>query len=144
MFAGPLFGRAADRFGKFRLLTIGTMSGIVIVWWWTGLDSVPFWLAVLGNCAVMAMITARQVSTMALISGVPSGPDRGAYMSVSSSMTQFAGAVSSSVSGLLVVQSASGRIENYHLLGWIVMGAMALTWAQMRNVDRMVLKTAAH
>jgi len=143
MLAGPLLGRAADRFGKFRVLTAATVLGMATVWWWTGLGSVPFWLALAGNCVLMATISARQVSTMALISGVPAGPDRGAYMSISSSMTQFAGAVSSSVSGLLVVQSASGRIENFHLLGWVVLGAMALTWAQMRNVERMVRRTAA-
>jgi hypothetical protein len=63
-------------------------------------------------------------------------------MAVSSSMQQFAGAVSSFVSGLIVVQSASGRIENYHLLGWVVIGAMTLTLAQMHNVDKMVKRIA--
>jgi predicted MFS family arabinose efflux permease len=143
MLAGPLLGRAADRFGKFRVLTVATALGMTMVWWWTGLGAIPFWLAIVGNCALMATVSARQVSTMALISGVPEGGDRGAYMSVSSSMTQFAGAVSSSVSGILVVQDATGRIANYHLLGMVVMVAMGLTWVQMRNVDRMVRRTAA-
>jgi predicted MFS family arabinose efflux permease len=143
MAAGPLLGRLADRIGKFRLLAIASVAGMLMVWWWTGLDRVPLWLVIVGNCTLFATIAARQVSTMALISGVPALPDRGAYMSVSSSMQQFAGAVSSSISGLLVVQSASGRIENYHVLGWVVIGAMALTLVQMRNVDRMVRRSAA-
>ena len=142
LLAGPLLGRLADRIGKFRLLAIASIAGMLIVWWWTGLDRVPFWLAIVGNCTLFATIAGRQVSTMALISGVPALPDRGAYMAVSSSMQQFAGAVSSSVSGLLVVQSTSGRIENYHLLGWVVIAAMALTLVQMRNVDKMVKRTA--
>jgi predicted MFS family arabinose efflux permease len=140
--AGPLLGGLADRIGKFRLLAIASGAGIFMVWWWTGLDRVPFWLAIAGNCLLFATIMGRQVSTMALISGVPELHDRGAYMSVSASMQQFAGAVSSSVSGLLVIQSPSGRIENYHLLGYVVMGAMVLTLAQMRNVDRMVGRAA--
>ncbi len=143
MAAGPLLGRLADRIGKFRLLAIASGLGVALVWWWTGLGSIPLWLAIAGNCALMTTVSARQVSTMALISGVPDGKDRGAYMAVSSSMTQFAGAVSSSVSGLLVIQSASGRIENYHLLGMVVMGAMTLTLAQMWNVNRMVEARAA-
>ena len=138
MVAGPLLGSLADRFGKFRLLALATLGGMAVVWWWTGLDRIPFWLAILGNCALFATISGRQVATMALISAVPEARDRGAYMSVSASMQQFAGAVSSSVSGLLVIQNGSGRIENYHLLGWVVMAAMALTLAQMWNVDRMV------
>jgi predicted MFS family arabinose efflux permease len=142
LFAGPLLGRLADRIGKFRLLTFASLAGMLMVWWWTGLDHVPLWLAIVGNCALFATIAGRQVSTMALISGVPALPDRGAYMAVSSSMQQFAGAVSSFVSGLIVVQSASGRIENYHLLGWVVIGAMTLTLVQMHNVDKMVKRTA--
>jgi predicted MFS family arabinose efflux permease len=138
MAAGPLLGRVADRIGKFRLMAVASTLGMAMVWWWTGLDHPAFWLALVGNCALFATITGRQVATMALISGVPDPRDRGAYMSVSSSMQQFAGAVSSSVSGLLVVQGASGHIENYPTLGWVVMGAMALTLAQMWNVDRMV------
>jgi predicted MFS family arabinose efflux permease len=141
MIAGPLLGGLADRIGKFRLLTFATLAGIAMVWWWTGLDRIPFWLAILGNCTLFATISGRQVSTMALISGVPDICDRGAYMSVSASLQQFAGAVSSSVAGWLVIQSPSGRIENYHLLGYVVIAAMALTLAQMRNVDRMVRST---
>jgi predicted MFS family arabinose efflux permease len=140
---GPLMGRVADRIGKFRLLAIASVAGMAMVWWWTGLDAIPFWFAIVGNCALFATINARQVATMALISGVPDARDRGAYMAVSSSMQQFAGAVSSSVSGLLVVESTTGHIENYHLLGSVVVGAMALTLAQMWNVNRMVTHKAA-
>lgn len=138
MAAGPLMGRLADRIGKFRLLAFASVAGMAMVWWWTGLGATPFWLAIAGNCVLFATINARQVANMALISGVPDPRDRGAYMAVSSSMQQFAGAVSSSASGLIVVQSASGRIENYRTLGWVVIAAMAITLAQMWNVDRMV------
>jgi hypothetical protein len=31
---------------------------------------------------------------------------------------------------------------DYHLLGWVVIAAMALTLVQMRNVDKMVKRTA--
>ncbi len=143
MLAGPLLGGLADRIGKFRLLTLATAAGIAVVWWWTGLDRIPFWLTIVGSCALFTTISGRQVSTMALISGVPEMRDRGAYMAVSASMQQFAGAVSSSVAGWLVIQSPSGRIENYHVLGYVVIAAMILTLAQMRNVDRMVKRTAA-
>jgi len=75
---------------------------------------------------------------MAIISGVPEPRERGAYMAISSSLTQFSGAVAASLAGWLVVLEPSGRIANYHMLGWVVIGAMALTLLQMANVDRMV------
>ena len=42
------------------------------------------------------------------------------------------------ISGAVDAVSPSGRIANYHMLGWVVIGAMALTLLQMANVDRMV------
>jgi predicted MFS family arabinose efflux permease len=141
---GPLAGRLADRVGKFRVLFVASVICAALIWWWTGLGMVPFWLAVAGNCALFATITSRQVTTMALISGVPHPRDRGAYMAVSSSLQQFSGAVASSAAGLLVVVDTTGRIANYHTLGWVVIAAMALTVAQLWNVNRMVLGSTAH
>jgi hypothetical protein len=40
---------------------------MLMVWWWTGLDRVPLWLAIVGNCALFATIAGRRVSTMALM-----------------------------------------------------------------------------
>lgn len=141
MFVGPVMGRVADSFGKFRLLVVSSLAGMVTVWWWTGLGAIPLWFAIASNCLLFAIINTRQVATMAIIAGVPSPRDRGAYMAVSSSLQQFAGGISATVAGLLVVQSPSGRIENFQVLGWVVVAAMALTLAQMANVNRMVEST---
>lgn len=141
MFVGPIMGRVADSIGKFRLLVVSSLAGMAMVWWWTGLGAIPLWFAIAANCLLFAIINTRQVATMAIITGVPSPRDRGAYMSVSSSLQQFAGGISSTVAGLLVVQSPTGRIENFQLLGGVVVAAMALTLAQMHNVNRMVEST---
>lgn len=143
MVAGPWLGRLADRMGKFRLLAVSTVAAMLLVWWWTRLDLPPFWIALAGNCVLFLVINARIVSTMALVSAVPDPRDRGAYMSVSSSMQQLAGGVASSAAGVIVVQSASGRIENYPVLGWVVIAAMTLTLAQMWNVNRMIERRGA-
>jgi hypothetical protein len=41
------------------------------------------------------------------------------------------------------VEAPGGRIENFDVLGWVVIGAMMVTLVQMRSVDRMVKATAA-
>ena len=53
-------------------------------------------------------------------------------------MQQFAGGVSSFCAGLIVVQTSSGRLEHYHVLGAVVASAMLLTLAMMWNVNRLV------
>lgn len=143
IFAGPLMGRLADQYGKFRLLVGATIACVLVLVWWTHLGITPLWLAIAGNCVLFFTISGRIVGSTTLISGVPELRDRGAYMSISSSMQQFAGAVSSWVAGLIVIQAPSGRIENFDILGWVVIGAMLVTLVQMRSVDRMIKRTAA-
>ncbi len=144
IFAGPFMGRMADRHGKFRLLVWATAACVAVLVWWTHLGTTPLWLAILGNCVLFFTISGRIVGSTTLISGVPQLADRGAYMAVSSSMQQFAGAVSSWVAGLIVVEAPGGRIEHFDTLGWVVIGAMLFTLVQMRSVDRMVKANAAH
>lgn len=143
IFAGPLMGHIADQYGKFRLLVGATLACVAVLIWWTHLGITPLWLAIVGNCVLFFTISGRIVSSTTLISGVPELRDRGAYMSISSSMQQFAGAVSSWVAGLIVVEAPGGRIEHFDVLGWVVIGAMMVTLVQMRSVDRMVKATAA-
>jgi predicted MFS family arabinose efflux permease len=138
MAAGPLLGRLSDRIGKYKVLAIATLGGCIMVGWYTGLGLTPLWLVIVANCLMFVTITGRQVTTMALITAVPAQQDRGAYMSVSASMQQFAGGISSFCAGLIVVQTSSGRLEHYHVLGAVVVSAMLLTLAMMWNVNRLV------
>jgi hypothetical protein len=67
------------------------------------------------------------VSTSALISAVPDVKDRGAFISINASVQQLSGGLASGIAGLVVVQTSSGRLEHYDLLGYIVATAMLIT-----------------
>jgi hypothetical protein len=64
-------------------------------------------------------------------------------MAVSSSMQQLAGGASAWAAGLIVVQTDSGRLERFHTLGFVVVGAMAVSLAQMYAVHRMLSRTTS-
>jgi MFS family permease len=83
-------------------------------------------------------ISARMVSVSALISAVPDFKDRGAFMSVNSSLQQFAGGVAAGIAGLIVVQTRSGKLSRYDLLGYVVITAMAITVALMYSIHKLV------
>ena len=63
-------------------------------------------------------------------------------MSISSSMQQLAGGVASSFAGLLVTQTASGYLEHYDRLGYVVSLAVAATIVLMRRIDAIVMRDA--
>jgi len=135
---GPLLGRLSDRIGKYRMLVISTLLCSLVVAWFTHFGLTPLWLVILANCLMFVTISGRMVSSMALTSAMPALSDRGAYMSVSSSMQQMAGGVSAWLAGMIVVQTSTGRIEHYDTLGWVVIGAMLLTMVLMYNVNTLV------
>jgi len=139
MFAGPLLGKLGDQIGKIKVFIGGTLSCVLLVLIYTRLGITPLWLVILVNILLFITVNARIVSSSALISGVPALADRGAFMSVNASLQQISGGVAAAVAGMIVVQTGEhAPLENYGLLGLVVMTAMLVTVPLMWNVDRVV------
>jgi predicted MFS family arabinose efflux permease len=136
--AGPLIGRLSDTIGKYPMFCIGSGLGLVLVIYYCGLGITPLGTVIALNIVLFIAITARMVSAQALSSAVPDPGDRGAFMSINSSLQQLAGGVASSVAGFIVVQTAQGPLAHYDELGYVVAGAMSITVILMFQVNRMV------
>lgn len=141
--AGPLLGRLSDSIGKYPIFCFGTTLGMVMVTIYCHLGLTPLWGVILVNVLLFVGISARMVSASALISAVPDGPDRGAYMSVNSSVQQFAGGTAAGIAGLVVVQTPAGRMEHYDILGFIVAAAMLATMGLMYSIHKIVRMRSA-
>jgi hypothetical protein len=50
--------------------------------------------------------------------------------------------VGAAVAGLIVVQTASGALEHYDVLGYVVTAAMLMVVVMLRTIDRMVATSA--
>jgi predicted MFS family arabinose efflux permease len=135
---GPIIGRLSDRYGKYLLFAIASSISIALVLYYTRLSLIPLWDVMLVNVVLFATITGRMISASALTSAVPAPADRGAYMSISSSLQQLSGGVASYLAGLIVYQAADGRIEHYSRLGLVVATTTLLTLFLMYRVHRMV------
>jgi predicted MFS family arabinose efflux permease len=140
--AGPLLGKLSDSIGKYRVFFIGSLAGAVMVGIYCHLGTTPLSTVIAINAVLFVAVTSRMISASALISAVPDMQDRGAFMSVNSSLQQFSGGVASSLAGLIVVQAPDGRLLHYDLLGYVVMGAMTLVIALMYPIHRAVMRKA--
>jgi uncharacterized oligopeptide transporter (OPT) family protein len=88
--------------------------------------------------ATFSAISGRMISSQALSSAIPAPEDRGAYMSISSSLHQLAGGVASSCAGLLVSQTGDGPLDHYERLGYVVASSMVVGVALMGRVNMIV------
>ena len=136
--AGPVLGRVSDSIGKYPTFFLGSSLGIALVVYYCGLGITPLGVVIALNIVLFVAITARMVSAQALSSAVPDPGDRGAFMSINSSLQQLAGGVASSAAGFIVVQTESGPLEHYQELGYVVACAMVITVILMFKVNRLV------
>ena len=83
---------------------------------------------------------SRMVPSTALVSAIPVLQDRGAFMSINSSFQQIAGGIASAVAGQIVVQTASGKLENYEVLGYVVIVATLFTIGMMYVIHKQVAR----
>jgi predicted MFS family arabinose efflux permease len=137
---GPLIGKLSDRIGKYRMFVIGSVFTCVLVVIYNNLGVTPLWAVVALNVCIFAGVTARMIPASALMTAIPRLQDRGAFMSINSSVQQVSGGIGSAVAGLIVVQQGNQPIEHYDTLGYVFVVAMAVVVVLMYFVNRMVMK----
>jgi predicted MFS family arabinose efflux permease len=121
----PLAGKLSDRMDKFTLFAIGTAWAILFLFIYTHLWVLPLWVIIIVNILFFMGVMSRMAPAMAFLSAVPEAKDRGAFMSINSSLQQLAGGVGAMLAGMIVVQKTKyAPIENYALLGYVSMGIM--------------------
>ncbi|HEY0433207.1 MAG TPA: MFS transporter, partial [Chitinophagaceae bacterium] len=137
---GPLVGKLSDKMGKYKIFAAGTALSMIMVSIYTNLGVTPFiWVVVL-NCVLFIGITSRMISSSALMTAVPDPQDRGAFMSINASLSQIAGGIASAIAGLIVGRTASGKLQHYDVLGFVVLGTMMITLVLMYLLNRQVMK----
>lgn len=127
MILGPLLGRASDLWGKYRMFVAGSILMIFVVIIYCNLGPTPIWVVVVLNIVMFAGISARMISSQALVSAVPDQTDRGAFMSLNAATQQISGGIASYIAGMIVVQASTGELLHYDTLGYVVAVSIIIT-----------------
>ncbi|MFP9097411.1 MFS transporter [Flavobacterium sp. RHBU_24] len=140
----PVMGRLSDRYDKFKIFAIACLWMVVVVLVYTHLGVTALWIVILLNVLMMVGITGRMVPSTALVTGVPEAKDRGAFMSINSSMQQIAGGIGAWVGGLIIVQKTKASpLEHYEVVGYIVASITLISILLVYRVSRMVKRKIA-
>ena len=135
----PSVGRISDKIDKVKIFTVAAVSTLVLVIVYTNLTPVPFVLVMSLNIVMMAAIMSRIVPAMALVSALPKMQDRGAFMSINSSLQQIAGGIAAGVGGLIVVQKTkTSPLQHYNTLGYLIAVIIIANIIQVIRVNKLV------
>ena len=135
LFIMPTIGKLSDKFDKFKIFAFASVWMIIFVLFYTNLSATPFWIVMIINVVMMIGIMGRMVPSMALASALPEMQDRGAFMSINSSLQQISGGFAAAIGGLIVVQKDKySPLEHYNTLGYVI---IALTIVCIFLVYRM-------
>ena len=134
----PVVGRLGDELGIIKVFIGGTCIAIIMVIVYTNLSVTPLWTVIIVNVVLFAGIMSRAIPAMALMTAVPELHDRGAFMSINSSLQQISGGIASVIAGLVVVQVSGGPLQNYNMIGYFTVGTMILCAMMIFRVNRYV------
>ncbi len=128
-FSMQMIGRWADRYGKhrvFRYANAVSLGPILAV-----THAVPLSLAFILPLWVCFMVctSARWTPALALITGATTPQLRGSFMAINSSVMQFASALGTFTSGLILIQLPNGEIGRFNVVGYVaVLVACGAFW----------------
>ena len=137
----PVIGKLSDKFNKFKMFAFCTLVAIIIINIYAHFNVTPFYLVLITNVFMMLFIMSRMIPSQALTSAIPNAADRGAFMSVNSSLQQMAGGFGAVIAGLIIVQKDNfSPLQNYDYLAMLASFFMLLTIVFMYRVSKIVEK----
>ena len=134
----PVIGKLSDRIGKYQMFIAGSVLTCIMTLIYCNLGVTPLWMIMVLNVFLFVGITGRMISASALMTAVPEPQDRGGFMGVNASVQQISGGVASLIAGYIVTETSTGYLENYPLLGNVVVAAAILTVFLMYNIHKFV------
>jgi predicted MFS family arabinose efflux permease len=137
----PVIGKLSDKIDKFKIFAAASVWMMIMCVVYTNLGVTPL-LVVMGfNILMMMGIMSRMIPSSALTSAIPDMADRGAFMSINSSLQQIAGGVAAAVAGMIVTQQSKGSpLQHYNIVGYVIVGISVLSIFLMWRVNNLTKK----
>jgi predicted MFS family arabinose efflux permease len=112
-------GRWADRTGKLRVFRLMSLGACVPIFALTNLPPVPLVLALTTSTLLMICMSGRFVPAMAMMTATVEARYRGGFMSVNSSVQQFAAGLAAWASGGIIGEGPHQELTHYPVAGLV-------------------------
>lgn len=130
MFSSRYAGVLADRYGKHKVFSLIALLSLMPILVLTHLPVVPLWMIIVVTTVFMILVNGRFVPAMALVTGSARAHDRGAFMSINSSIQHLFAGVAAAVAGTLVQKMPDESLAHYDHVGYFasIMTLVAIAW----------------
>ncbi|HEX4142083.1 MAG TPA: MFS transporter [Pirellulales bacterium] len=119
LIAAPIIGRLADRYGKLKIYRLIAPLSAVLLVMVTQLPRVGVLVAVSVFGGLMVCNAGRMIAAMAMVTGSVEPSRRGGFLSANSSVQHVASGLGAYLGGVIITETADGRIEHFGTVGWI-------------------------
>ncbi len=135
----PLIGKMSSKGNKMRIFTVATVVSVIIINIYAHYSATPFWIVLITNVCMMVSIMSRIIPASVLTSAIPVAQDRGAFMSINSSLQQMAGGFGAMLGGYIIYQKDKfAPLEHYDTLALVASAIMLLTVYLVYRVNNLV------
>ncbi len=137
----PIIGKLSDKINKYTLFAGASVWMMIICVVYTNLSVTPLPSVMVLNIMMMMGIMSRMIPSSALTSAVPDMADRGAFMSINSSLQQIAGGIAAAVAGMIVTQESKGSpLQHYNTVGYVIVVISVISIILMWRVNKLITK----
>lgn len=138
--SGPIIGRLADKYGHKKLFIIFAFTSIIPILLLTHLPMVAMPVALVVTSMFFIFISGRIIPSTTMVVSSAETRYRAGFVSINTSMQQFAAGTAAIISGLMVTETGNvntgvNSISGYENIGWL---AFALTIISIYLGSRLV------
>jgi predicted MFS family arabinose efflux permease len=117
-FTSQLYGKLTDKKGPKNIFLILGFISIIPITLLTHLEPTYVWQIILVACFFMSFVSGRNVPAITLMLSKVRPETRGSFMTMSNSFQQLAVGLASYLGGVIIIETADGRIEHYDRVGY--------------------------
>lgn len=136
----PIVGKLCDKYDKVKIFIFGSFWAMIVIMVYVFLGPTPLYIIIPLNILMFMGIMSRMIPSNIITTAVPEMADRGAFMSINSSLQQIAGGLATILAGLIIIQKDQhSPLENYPILGFIGVFVMIICIWLIIRVNKIVV-----
>lgn len=117
--AAIISGRLSDQYGSFRIFSIFMPLSIIPILIITQLGAPGIPVILMTTSVFMALLSARLVPVVNMITSTVKPHQRGTFMSIVSSVQQFSSGAAAWIAGMIVTEMPNGKLVDFDKVGYM-------------------------